>query len=210
MGEFPRVRLIVIAVALVVAIIASPFWLPLLGTTLAVNDTLAPADVALVLEGTGATATDAAEAWRQQGLVRDVVIVEAPVKTHALVAYWSDLVRRGLAAPAPTPADHLTIARSPSTQARQQAQAALPALRAAGATRVLVLGGGGIGSRLVARELAAVFGPAGISLRMVSYGNDRTRDPGHWYQNAEDRRAVLDSWLQTVVPFLSGYDDVGT
>jgi len=210
MGEFPRVRLIVVAAALVVAIIASPFWLPLLGTTLAVNDTLVPADVALVLEGTGATATDAAEAWRQQGLVRDVVIVEAPVKTHALVAYWSDLVRRGLAAPAPTPADHLTIARSPSTQARQQAQAALPALQAAGATRALVLGGGGIGSRLVARELAAVFGPAGISLRMVSYGNDRTRDPGHWYQNAEDRRAVLDSWLQTVVPFLSGYDDVGT
>ncbi len=75
---------------------------------------------------------------------------------------------------------------------------------------MLVLGGGGIGSRLVARELAAGFGPAGISLRMVSYGNDRTRDPGHWYQNAEDRRAVLDSWLQTVVPFLSGYDDVGT
>ncbi len=210
MGEFPRVRLIVVAAALVVAIIASPFWLPLLGTTLAVNDTLVPADVALVLEGTGATATDAAEAWRQQGLVRDVVIVEAPVKTHALVAYWSDLVRRGLAAPAPTPADHLTIARSPSTQARQQAQAALPALQAAGATRALVLGGGGIGSRLVARELASVFGPAGISLRMVSYGNDRTRDPGHWYQNAEDRRAVLDSWLQTVVPFLSGYDDVGT
>ncbi len=210
MGEFPRVRLIVVAAALVVAIIASPFWLPLLGTTLAVNDTLVPADVALVLEGTGATATDAAEAWRQQGLVRDVVIVEAPVKTHALVAYWSDLVRRGLAAPAPTPADHLTIARSPSTQARQQAQAALPALQAAGATRALLLGGGGIGSRLVARELAAVFGPAGISLRMVSYGNDRTRDPGHWYQNAEDRRAVLDSWLQTVVPFLSGYDDVGT
>src|SRR6266567_5861503 len=210
MGEFPRVRLIVVAAALVVAIIASPFWLPLLGTTLAVNDTLVPADVALVLEGTGATATDAAEAWRQQGLVRDVVIVEAPVKTHALVAYWSDLVRRGLAAPAPTPADHLTIARSPSTQARQQAQAALPALQAAGATRALVLGGGGIGSRLVARELASVFGPAGISLRMVSYGNDRTRDPGHWYQNAEDRRAVLDSWLQTVVPFLSAYDDVGT
>jgi len=210
MGEFPRVRLTVVDAALVVAIIASPFWLPLLGTTLAVNDTLVPADVALVLEGTGATATDAAEAWRQQGLVRDVVIVEAPVKTHALVAYWSDLVRRGLAAPTPTPADHLTIARSPSTQARQQAQAALPALQAAGATRALVLGGGGIGSRLVARELASVFGPAGISLRMVSYGNDRTRDPGHWYQNAEDRRAVLDSWLQTVVPFLSGYDDVGT
>ena len=31
------------------------------------------------------------------------VIVEAPVKTHALVAYWSDFVRWGLAAPAATP-----------------------------------------------------------------------------------------------------------
>ena len=31
------------------------------------------------------------------------------------------------------------------------------------------------------------------------------RDPGHWYQNAEDRRAVLDTWLQVLVPFLSEY-----
>jgi hypothetical protein len=204
------VRLIAAILVLASAVISAPVWLPVFGTTLAVNDALAPGDVALVLEGTGAAATDAAETWRQQGLVRDVVIVEAPVKTHALVAYWSDLVRWGLAAPASTPAEHLRVTRSLSTQAVQQAQSALPALRASQATRVLVLGGGGIGSRLVQRQLASVFEPAGISLRMVSYGSDPTRDPAHWYQNAEDRRAVLDSWLQLAVPFLSGYDEVGT
>ena len=51
-----------------------------------------------------------------------------------------------------------------------------------------------------------VAGPAGISARLVRYGAPTMRDPAHWYQNAEDRRAVLDTWLQTLVPFLSGYE----
>ena len=42
----------------------------------------------------------------------------------------------------------------------------------------------------------------------MRYG-DGGRDPAHWYQNADDRRAVLDGWLQVLVPFLSGYDDSG-
>ena len=207
MGGNPHVRrAILVLIAVVLVGVAAPLWLPLLGTTLAVEDSLQPADVALVLEGTGASATDAAEAWRQQGLVRDVVIVEAPVRTHALIAYWSDFVRWGLAAPAPTPADHLRDVRAPSTQAGQQANAALPALQADNAHTVLVLGGGGIGSRLVAQQLATVFRSAGISLYMVRYGTEVTRDPSRWFQNAEDRRAVLDSWLQLIVPFLGDYE----
>ena len=115
--------------ALGIVVLAAPLWLPLFGTLLAVDDGLQPADVALVLEGTGTDAADAAEAWRQQGIVRDVVIVEAPVKTHALVAYWSDFVRWGLAAPATTPPDHLSIVRAPSTQAAQQATRRCPRWR---------------------------------------------------------------------------------
>lgn len=186
-------------------VLSVTWWLPTLGTALAVDEPLQPADVALVLEGTGASAVDVAESWRRQGLAREVVIVEAPVKTHALVAYWSDFVQRGLAEPSPTPADHLRVVRAVSTQAGQQARAALPALLADGSHSVLVLGGGGIGSRLVERELVAVFGPAGVQTRMVAYGDAR-RDPARWFQNAEDRRAVLDSWLQLMVPFLSGYE----
>jgi hypothetical protein len=114
--------------ALVVVVLAAPLWLPQLGTSLTVSEPVEAADAALVLEGTGTSATDAAEGWRQQGIVRDVIIVEAPVKTHALVAYWSDFVRWGLAAPAPTPPEHLRVVRAPSTQAAEQACAALPAL----------------------------------------------------------------------------------
>jgi hypothetical protein len=193
----------VLAFGLVV--LAAPVWLPLIGTALAVQDQLQPGDAALVLEGTGKQALNDAEAWRQQGIVRDVVVVEAPVRTHALVAYWSDFVRWGLAEQAATPADHLRVVRAPTTQAGQQAEAALPALHEFGSRVVLVLGGGGIGSRLVERELDAVLGPAGIAVRMVRAG-DIERDPARWYQNAEDRRAVLDSWLQLLVPFLSGYE----
>jgi hypothetical protein len=192
-----------LAVALVVLV--TPLWLPLLGSGLAVDDSLQPADAALVLEGTGKDAIQVVEVWRQQGTVRNVVIVEAPVKTHALVAYWSDLVGWGLAPAATTPAEHLRIARSPSTQAGQQAQAALGVLQEFGARSLDVAGGGGIGSRLVERELQSVFGPAGITLRLVRYG-EAGRDPARWWQNADDRRAVLDSWLQLLVPFLSGYD----
>ena len=192
-------------VAFSVVLITTPLWLPLFGTALAVENRLEPGDVALVLEGTGKDAPDAAEAWRRQGIVRDVVIVEAPIKTHALEAYWSDFVRWGLADPAPTPAEHLRVVRAPSTQAGQQGAAALPALRELHGAAVLVLGGGGIGSRLVERELVSVLGPGGMTVRMVRYGG-AGRDPGHWYQNPEDRRAVLDSWLQLVVPFLSGYE----
>lgn len=200
-------RVSVVVVLVGVLALVSPVWLPLLGTGLAASDALAPGDAALVLEGTGQDAVAVAESWRQQGLVHDVVIVEAPVKTHALVAYWSDFVRWGLAAPAPTPAEHLRVVRAPSTQAGQQAEAALPALQLDAASSVLVVGGGGIGSRAVERQLNDVLKPAGISLRMVAYASNLPgRDPGHWYQNAEDRRAVLDSWLQLLVPYLSGYD----
>ncbi len=199
-------RFVPLLVAFSVVLTTTPIWLPLFGTALAVENRLEPGDVALVLEGTGKDAPAAAEAWRRQGIVRDVVIVEAPIKTHALEAYWSDFVRWGLADPAPTPAEHLRVVRAPSTQAGQQAAAALPALRELHGAAVLVLGGGGIGSRLVERELASVLGrPGGMTVRMVRYG-DSGRDPGHWYLNPEDRRAVLDSWLQLVVPFLSGYE----
>jgi len=188
---------------LVLVVLATPAWLPALGTLLAVEDALQPGDVALVLEGTGADAA-VAEGWRRQGIVRDVIIVEAPVKTHALVAYWSDFVGWGLAAPATTPPDHLRIVRARSTQAGQQAMAALATLEADAARQVLVPGAGGIGSGLVQRELVSVLGPAGISVRMVRSGT-AGRDPGRWYQNADDRRAVLDTWLQVLVPVLSGY-----
>ena len=78
-------------------------------------------------------------------------------------------------------------------------------MQRARAQRVLVPGGGGIGSRLVERELVAVLGPLGIDVRLVRYRDDG-RDPARWYQNADDRRAVLDSWLQLGVPFLSDYE----
>jgi hypothetical protein len=185
--------------------LSATVWVPLLGTALTVSDPPERSDVALVLEGTAVDAPKAAEAWRQQGLVRDVVIVEAPVKTHALVAYWSDFVRWGLAQPSPTPAEHLRVVRAPSTQAAEQAVAALPALQADGARSVLVAGGGGIGSRVVEGQLAGVLGPAGISVRLVPTGSGG-RDPARWYTNGDDRRAVLDSWLQLLVPYLSGYD----
>jgi hypothetical protein len=41
--------------------------------------------------------------------------------------------------------------------------------------------------------------------RFVPYGA-AGRDASRWWQNADDRRAVLDSWLQLLVPFLSGYE----
>src|SRR5207244_11893838 len=96
-------RFVRLLVALSVVLITTPLWLPLFGTALAVENPLELSDVALVLEGTGKDAPDAAEAWRRQGIVRDVVIVEAPIKTHALEAYWSDLVRLGVAGHHPTP-----------------------------------------------------------------------------------------------------------
>jgi hypothetical protein len=202
-----RRNLRLVALVLIVGslVLALPLWLPLLGTALAVQDTLEAGDVALVLEGTGRDTLDTAEAWRQQGIIRDVVVVEAPVKTHALVAYWTDFVRWGLAEQPATPAEHLRVVRAPSTQAGKQAEAALPALEQVGAHAVLVPGGGGIGSRLVEQQVMTVFGPRGLKVRMVRSGGT-DREAGRWYQNAEDRRAVLDSWLQLLVPFLSGYD----
>jgi hypothetical protein len=200
----PKSVLAALGVILVV-VLAAPVWLPVLGTALAVDDPLQPADVALVLEGTGKAAMEASEAWRRQGIVRDVVIVEAPVKTHALVAYWSDFVRWGMVAPPATPPEHLRVVRAPSTQGGQQALAALPVVQALRGRSVLVPGGGGIGSRLVERELDAVLRPAGIDVRLVRYG-DAARDPADWFKVAEDRRAVLDSWLQMLVPYLSGYE----
>ena len=201
----PRQKAGALGLTLGVVVLALPLWLPIFGTALAVDDPLQPADVALVLEGTGKEATDIVEVWRTHGLVRDVVIVEAPIQTHALVAYWSDFVRWGLAPPPTTPPDHLQVVRAPSTQAAEQAHAALAALQKDAARHVLVPGGGGIGSRLVERELVSVLGQVGMDVRLVRYG-EAGRDPAHWYENADDRRAVLDSWLQLLVPFLSGYE----
>jgi hypothetical protein len=178
---------------------------PWLGTALVADDPMARSDVALVLEGTGKDALEVAEAWRQAGLVQDVVIVEAPVKTHDLVAFWSDFVRWGMAPPAPTPAEHVRIVRAPSTQASEQARAAAPALQALHTSSVLAPGGGGIGTRVAERGLASVLEPLGISVHMPSSGAP-SREPSRWYTNAEDRRAVLDSWLQYLVPYLSGYE----
>jgi hypothetical protein len=116
----------VLVLALLVLLLV-PVWLPGLGAWLVVEDPLQPADVALVMEGTGRDALAAAEGWRQAGLIHDVVIVEAPIKTHALVAYWTDFVRWGIAPPAPTPAEHLRVVRAPSTLSAEQARAALRA-----------------------------------------------------------------------------------
>jgi hypothetical protein len=188
------------------AIVAlTPVWLPTLGTSLAVDEPVAPSDVALVMEGTGTDAMNAAEAWRQAGLVHDVVIIEAPIKTHALVTYWSDLVAAGLAQPSPTPPEHLRVVRAPSTNSAEQARAALPAVQELRATTLLVPGGGGIGTRLVERDLKSVLQPAGIGVRLVRIGPPN-RSASEWYRNADDRRAVLDSWLQLLVPYLSSYE----
>src|SRR5436305_1200575 len=97
--------------------------------------------------------------------------------------------RRGSGCTGVASAATLRLVRALSTQAGEQARAALPALEDEGATSVLVAGAGGIGSRLVERQLREVFQPAGISPRMVQYGTSG-REPARWYVNAEDRRAV--------------------
>ncbi len=192
-----------VGVALVALVaLASPLWLALPGTLLTVSDPAQPADAALVFEGTGPDAMDGAERWRQQGLVRQVVIVEAPIKTHALVVFWSELVARGIAQPSPTPADLLAVVRAPSRRASRQAAAALPVLRSLG-TRSVLLPGGGLGARLDRREIARVFDPAGVSYRFVRF-DPPDRDPARWYAYADDRRRVLGFWLQLLVPALSG------
>jgi hypothetical protein len=195
--------------AALIVVLAAPLWLPVFGTALAIHEEVQTADVALVLEGTGKDALDAAESWRKLGTVHAVVVVEAPVKTHALVAYWTDFINWRLASPAATPPEYLRVARAVSTQAAEQARAALVPLRELQARSVLVPGGGGIGSRLVEREVESVLSPAGIHVRIVRHG-EGGRDPARWYQNAEDRRAVLDTWLQLLVPFLSAYEPAGS
>ncbi len=192
--------LLVLAVALAVT---SGLWLPLPGTLLADVDPPAPADAALVLDGTGSGAMDGAERWRRDGLVQRVVVVEAPVRTHALVTYWTDLVARGLARPSPTPPEWLSVVRADRIAARNQGAAALPTLQALGVRSVLVPGGG-LGSRLTRRELNEVLGPAGVTVHLVR-ATAPDRDPARWYANAFDRRAVLGNWLGLLVPvFVEG------
>jgi hypothetical protein len=186
--------------ALVVVALA-PQLLPLPGTFLVIDDQPTQADVALVLDAVGTGALEGAERWRQQGLVRDIVVVEAPVRTHALTAYWSDFVEWGLAQRASTPRERLKVVRAPGGQPSEQARAALPALRELGATSVLAPGGG-IGSRVMQRELNAVLEPAGMRLRLARMAPPRY-DAGRWYEAAEGRRAVLDLWLQLLVPYLA-------
>jgi hypothetical protein len=55
------------------------------------------------------------------------------------------------------------------------------------------------------RQLESVLGPAGVAVHLVRLG-PTGRDPARWYLDAEDRRAVLDLWLQLAVPFV-GTDD---
>ena len=184
--------------------LAAPVWLPLMGTLLVVDDPPAAAEVALVLDGSGSASLAGAEGWRQAGLVRDVVVVEGPIKTHALVAYWSDLVSRGLAPPAPIPPDHLRVVRAAGENPATQARAALPAVQTLGARSVLTAGGW-LGSRVARRQLESVFSPAGITVRLsrMTHGG---RDPARWYTDPQDRRAVLDLWLQLAFPFLGSED----
>jgi hypothetical protein len=184
--------------------LVAPLWLPLMGTFLVVDEPVAAADVALVLDGSGSAALQGAEAWRQASLVRDVVVVEGPIKTHALVAYWSDLVRQGLAPPAPTPAEHLRVVRTSGENPATQARAALPAVQELRARSVLTVGGW-LGSRVARRQLESVFGPAGVSVHLT-HMTAGGRDPARWYQDAQDRRAVLDLWLQLLFPFLGSED----
>jgi hypothetical protein len=188
---------------LVVALVAlAPQLLPLPGTFLVVDDVPQQADTAVVLDAVGTGALDGAEQWRQAGLVRDVVVVEAPVKTHGLIAYWSDFVAWGIAPPARTPSERLRVVRSTSGQPADQARAALPALQALGAHSMLAPGGG-IGSRVAQRELASVLEPAGIRVSMARMAPPRY-DAARWYEVAEGRRAVLDLWLQLLVPYVAG------
>jgi hypothetical protein len=186
-----RVALAIGGLVLVAALM--PLWLPLPGTLLVGEDPPVASDAALVLDGSGTQAVDGAEQWRRAGLVRDVVLVEAPIKTHELVAYWSDFVAWGLARPSPTPAEHLRLIRAESAEPARQAQAAIEPLRRAGIRSVLVPNGG-IGSRLSQRDVGGTLGAAGITVRVVPFGPP-PRDPARWYANAEDRRAVLDLWL---------------
>ena len=195
----PRRAWVLFAVCVLGAL--TPVWLPWLGSALVVDDPITPSDAALVMEGTGTDAMDAAENWRQAGLIREVVIVEAPIKTHALVTYWSDLVADGIARPSPTPPEYLSVVRAPSTNSSEQARAALPTLQSEAVHSVLVPGGGGIGTRVVERDLHSVFEGFGISVHLVGAGPPN-RSPASWYRNADDRRAVLDSWLQLLVPYL--------
>lgn len=180
----------------------SPLWMALPGELLVDVEPARPADVALVLDGSSPNAMDGAEQWRQQGLVATVVLVEAPVKTHALTTYWSDLVRLGVARDSPTPPDRRRVVRAGTIQPAEQARAALPLLQEMGASSVLVPRSG-LGSRLARREIARVLRPAGIQTSLSPLGPP-ARNPGRWYVNADDRRYVLGAWLQLLVPPLSG------
>ena len=188
--------------ALIAVLVASRLWLPLLGTMMVVDEPPTPAAAALILDGSSSAALDGAEAWRQAGLVQTVVVVEGPIKTHALVAYWSDFVQWGLARPSPTPPEHLRVVRTEGLNPASQARAALPVLVELHADSVLTPGGW-LGSRLARRQLESVLLPAGVSVHLARLALPGPgRDPAHWYEDAESRRAVLDLWLQWLVPFV--------
>lgn len=197
-GRLPAVAL----GGLLLVVALTPLWLPLPGTLLVGEDPPAPADAVLVLDGSGAQAVEGAELWRQQGMVHEVVLVEAPVKTHALVAYWSDFVAWGVAPPSPTPPGYLRLVRADSAEPAAQARAAIEPLHELGIHSVLVPNGG-IGSRLSQRDVGGTLGPAGITVRVVPFGPP-ARDPARWYANAEDRRAVLDLWVGLMLSELGG------
>jgi hypothetical protein len=187
--------------ALVLVVLLGLAVLPLFGTLLTTEDPLQTADVVLVLEGTGPDALDVAEQWRERGLANAIVLVEAPVETHALVAYWSDFVRWGLAQPPSTPPSLLHVVRAASTRGTDQAEAALPVLDELGAHVAIAPGGGAIGTRLMARDMAAVLAPQGITVHMIAKTGAHA-DRGMWWTDADSRRAVLDSWLRWLVPAL--------
>jgi hypothetical protein len=174
-------------------------WLPWVGLTLIDQDALQPADVIVLLDGSGARAMDGVEQWRQRGLARDVVIVEAPLRTHAFQAYWTDFVAWGLARPSPTPPEHLRVARSATGDPGDQLRASVPPIQALGARSVLLVGNA-MRSRLERRMAEGVYDPAGIQVR-ISALEPPTRDPARWFEYADDRRAVLSMWIQLLVPF---------
>lgn len=190
-----------LALVLVLAVVTSRWWLPLPATLLVVSDPPHPAEAALLLEGDGSDSMDVVEGWRQQGLVQRVVMVEAPIRTQGLVAYWSDFVRLGVARPSPTPADDLSVVRATSTAPADQARAALPALQALGIHQVEAPSLG-LGSRVTLRDLRGVLQPAGIDVTMALM-EPPEHDPAHWYADGHDRQAVVEYWLQYVVPALA-------
>ena len=179
--------------------------LPSLGIYLVDEDDPSPSDAVLVLEGSGPESLDAVEAWRLSGLIHSVIVVEGPIRTHALVSYWSDFVSMGLAQASPTPREALSVVRAEGLAVASQATAAVPELQRLN-IHSLIVPSRGLMSRVDRRELGKVLGPMGISTRLVPLFGP-VQDPGGWFRSVRERRLVLTVWLQILFPWLSGTND---